>query len=61
MNVHRNMYLYDIKYYHTRYGWIMSRVVHIHMYIEETESYAESRQKHVQRVENFLQVSSNLR
>ena len=22
INVHRNMYVYDIKYYHTRYGWI---------------------------------------
>ena len=30
MNVHRNMYAYDIKYDHTRYGWIMSKAVHIY-------------------------------
>ena len=32
MSVHRNMYAYDIQYYHTSYGWIMSRAVHIYVY-----------------------------
>ena len=47
MNVHRNMYVYDIKYYHTHYGWIMSRWVY--MYIEQTQSYAEKVVKNVLR------------
>ena len=39
MNVHRNMYAYDIKYYHTRYGWIMSGAVHIYVVTLTFEPY----------------------
>ena len=45
MNIHRNMYAYDIKYYYTRYGWIMSRAVHIYVYRGNRALRRKSRQK----------------
>ena len=44
------MYAYDIKYYHTRYGWIMSRAVHIYVYRGNRVLRRKSRQKRSQRI-----------
>ena len=47
------MYAYNIKYYHTSYGWIMSRAVHIYLYRGNRVLGRKSLQKRAEPVEKL--------